>query len=601
MKEKINYFEYLKDLELLYVEDDTLIREELEFFLKKIVKKLYIATNGKEGYALYKDHKPDIVITDIKMPVMDGIEMSKLIKSFNSNAKIIVITSFNDADFLFEAIKLNLTSYLTKPLDLLALSKKLYEISKTISLGIQNDKNQNLLSQYKKIIDISTIVSKGDKNGIITYVNDAFIKISGYKEEELLGQHHNIVRHDDVDKETYVDLWNTIKIKKKTWSGKIKNKTKSGDAYYVNAVITPILDENGEILEYMALRSLITDSELAKEYYKKQYSISSDKFEDIFSLSKIYENALDQSNIIMRLDLNKNITYINDEFKKITGYKEEDLLHKSYLNLNYIGDDTILSEMWNEVENGNIWKGTISNKAKDGKIYYSLTTLVPLKNKDNKILEYMSIRQDISDVINLHKELEDTQREIIYKLGEIGETRSKETGFHVKRVAKYSYLFAIKMGLTEEEAKVLEDASPMHDIGKIGIPDYILNKPGALTTEEFIIMKTHAEIGFEMLRGSNRKILKASEIVAYEHHEKWDGSGYPRGLKGTKIHIYGRITAICDVFDALGSDRCYKKAWPLDKILDLFKRERAKHFDPLLVDIFFENLDEFLLIKNKYK
>ena len=213
----------------------------------------------------------------------------------------------------------------------------------------------------------------------------------------------------------------------------------------------------------------------------------------------------------------------------------------------------------------------------------------------------MSIRQDISDVINLHKELEDTQREIIYKLGEIGETRSKETGFHVKRVAKYSYLFAIKMGLTEEEAKVLEDASPMHDIGKIGIPDYILNKPGALTTQEFIIKKTHAEIGFEMLRGSNRKILKASEIVAYEHHEKWDGSGYPRGLKGTKIHIYGRITAICDVFDALGSDRCYKKAWPLDKILDLFKRERAKHFDPLLVDIFFENLDEFLLIKNKYK
>ena len=600
MKEEINYFEYLKDLELLYVEDDESIREELEFFLKKRVKKLYVANNGQEGYNLYKAYKPDLIITDIKMPVMDGITMSKLIKLINPSAKIIVITAFNDTDFLVEAIKLNITSYLMKPLDLLALSKNLHEISKSISLENQNKKSQNLLSQYKQIIDLSTIVSKGDKKGIITYVNEAFEKISGYKKEELLGQSHNIVRHEDMNKDTYVDLWNTIKNEKKTWSGKIKNKTKSGEAYYVNAVITPILDENGDVFEYIALRSLITDSEVAKEYYKKQYSISSNKFEDVFSLSKIYENALDQSNIIIRFDLDKNITYINDEFRKMTGYEDKDLLNKSYLNLNYTENKSTLEQMWNEAENGNIWKGTVSNKAKDGSIYYSLTTLVPLKNKDNKILEYMSIRQDITNVVNLHKELEDTQREIIYKLGEIGETRSKETGFHVKRVAKYSYLFAMKIGLSQEEAEVLEAASPMHDIGKIGIPDEILNKPGPLNDKEFKIMRTHAELGYEMLKGSNRKILKASEIVAYEHHEKWNGSGYPRGLKGDKIHIYGRITAISDVFDALGSDRCYKKAWPLDKILDLFKVEKAKHFDPLLVDIFFENLDEFLAIKNKY-
>jgi len=140
----------------------------------------------------------------------------------------------------------------------------------------------------------------------------------------------------------------------------------------------------------------------------------------------------------------------------------------------------------------------------------------------------------------------------------------------------------------------------MHDIGKVGIPDNILNKPGKLTEEEFEIMKTHAELGYEMLKGSNQALLKTASIISMEHHEKWDGSGYPRGLKGKEIHLYGRITAIADVFDALGHDRVYKKAWPLEKILDLFKEGQGKHFDPELIDLFMDNLDDFLAIKKSF-
>jgi response regulator RpfG family c-di-GMP phosphodiesterase len=183
-------------------------------------------------------------------------------------------------------------------------------------------------------------------------------------------------------------------------------------------------------------------------------------------------------------------------------------------------------------------------------------------------------------------------------MGAIGETRSKETGLHVKRVAEYSYLLGKFWGLSEEDASLLKQASPMHDIGKVGIADDILNKPAKLTFEEFEIMKTHAEIGYEMLKHSKRPILKASSMVAISHHEKWDGSGYPKGLKGERIPIFGRITAIADVFDALGHDRCYKKAWPLENILELFRNEKGKHFDPSLVDLFFENLDEFLEIRD---
>ena len=207
---------------------------------------------------------------------------------------------------------------------------------------------------------------------------------------------------------------------------------------------------------------------------------------------------------------------------------------------------------------------------------------------------------DITEIMDLNEEIEKTQKEIIYTMGEIGETRSKETGNHVKRVAQYSELLAILYGLSSEDAKKLKMASPMHDIGKVGIPDSILNKPGKHTSEEFGVMKTHAMLGFEMLKNSDRPIIKAAAIVAGEHHEKFNGTGYPNGLEGEDIHIYGRITAIADVFDALGSKRVYKDAWELADILELFKNERGKHFDPKLVDLFFDNLDDFLLIRDKY-
>jgi response regulator RpfG family c-di-GMP phosphodiesterase len=186
-------------------------------------------------------------------------------------------------------------------------------------------------------------------------------------------------------------------------------------------------------------------------------------------------------------------------------------------------------------------------------------------------------------------------------MGAIGESRSKETGNHVKRVAEYSKLFALYYGLSKEEAELLKQASPMHDIGKVAIPDAILNKPGRFDENEREIMNTHAMLGYEMLKHSKRPILKAAAIVAKEHHEKWDGTGYPNGIKGENIHIYGRITALADVFDALGSDRVYKKAWDDERIFSLFKEERGKHFDPKLVDIFFENLDEFKKIREKLK
>jgi response regulator RpfG family c-di-GMP phosphodiesterase len=207
----------------------------------------------------------------------------------------------------------------------------------------------------------------------------------------------------------------------------------------------------------------------------------------------------------------------------------------------------------------------------------------------------------ILEAAMLQEEIEATQREIIFTLAETGEMRSKETGFHVKRVAEYCRLFASKYGLSQPETELLKLASPMHDIGKIAIPDSILLKPGKLTDEEWAIMKTHTTLGFDMLKHSDRRLLKSAAIIAYQHHEKWDGTGYPFGLKGQAIHIYGRITAISDVFDALGCERVYKKAWDMDRIVSLFKAESGFQFEPDLVRVFLENVEDFVQIKETYK
>jgi len=194
-------------------------------------------------------------------------------------------------------------------------------------------------------------------------------------------------------------------------------------------------------------------------------------------------------------------------------------------------------------------------------------------------------------------ELEENQREMIELVTELIESVSGETGRHVKRVAAYSRLLAQHHpALSEEDVEVIYHASPMHDLGKIAIPAEILHKEGMLTPEEFEIMKTHTVKGHEYLRHAERKYIKAADIIAYEHHENWDGTGYPRGLKGEEIHIYGRIVALSDVFDALTHTRVYKRYWSLEDAAKYIVEQSGKQFDPLLVEIFQEHQDEFFEI-----
>ena len=199
------------------------------------------------------------------------------------------------------------------------------------------------------------------------------------------------------------------------------------------------------------------------------------------------------------------------------------------------------------------------------------------------------------------QELNETQVEVILTLSVVAEARCGEMSAHIKRVAEYTCLLAQLAGLPDEEVFLLKSAAPLHDIGKIGIPDNVLLKPGKLTPEEFSIMQEHAEIGYRLLANSTKPIREIAALVTRNHHEKWDGSGYPQRLRGEAIPICGRIVAIADVFDALGTERAYRKAWPMTRIRDYFQEQSGKHFDPHLAQLFLDNFERFAAIRKQYE
>jgi putative two-component system response regulator len=223
-----------------------------------------------------------------------------------------------------------------------------------------------------------------------------------------------------------------------------------------------------------------------------------------------------------------------------------------------------------------------------------------LSREMNNFLEVEVIKRTSS----LQKALElaaEAEFEISIRLGLAAEFRDQDTGLHIHRSSELSKQLALLAGLSEKESETIRYAAPLHDVGKIGIPDSILLKPGKLTESEFEIMKTHTIIGAKILSGSDKfTVLNAAKIIALQHHEKWDGSGYPNGLSGTDIHLYGRIAIIIDIFDALSSVRPYKKALPHDETVRIMEDGRGKFFDPVLLELFLNNLPLFTGIREEH-
>lgn len=212
-----------------------------------------------------------------------------------------------------------------------------------------------------------------------------------------------------------------------------------------------------------------------------------------------------------------------------------------------------------------------------------------------------SLRLALQETAEAQRHVYQAQLETIERLALAAEYKDEDTAFHVKRMGRYCHMIALKLGLPPQECELILNASPMHDVGKIGIPDAILLKPAKLDPDEWEIMKTHARIGGVILGGSSSQLLQAGEVIALSHHEKWDGSGYPNGLAGDAIPLWGRIAAIADVFDALTTRRPYKEPFSNEKAIGIMREGRGTHFDPRLLDLFLDSLDEVFVIQKEYQ
>lgn len=583
----------LEGVSLLLVQPSQQLREQLTSFLQDKCLELIVAKTGKSAIQKYQQHQPSIVLTQRQLPDIDGLYLSELILNDKLHTPIVITSHDDNSQDILKALKLGVIDFLIEPISENTLLESLEKIANKY---LQNEAariNESLYAQYKCIVDKNSIVSKTDKNGVITYINDAFVNISGYQKEELIGNKHNMIRHPDEKSELFRELWETI-LSKKVWKGVIKNRAKDGSTYIVSSVITPILDKNNKIIECISLRQDITESELHKIQLKNKLNDNS-KF--IYE----FERAIKEHTIFCRTSVSADIMMTSKKFNTIFGYEDHELEGVNYSTLLRIKNPKkIYLEIQSSMQNAHAWHGLLKHRAKDKSPIYLESSFIPLLGLKGKVVEVFCFFVDTTQNVKLSKDIIHAQREVISTMGTIGERRSLETGLHVKRVAEYSKVLALKYGLSKLQAEELKMASPMHDIGKIAIPDNILNKPGQLTVEEFKIMKTHSQLGYEMLKNSDQSLLKASAIVAHQHHEKWDGTGYPNALKGEEIHIYGRITAILDVFDALGHDRVYKKAWAIEDVIELLKDGRGTHFDPTLIDIFMDNLVDFLRIQKNF-
>ena len=562
--------------------------------------RLFVAQNQEEAFSFAPI---DLILLELDVYDTASVERLRQVRAAYAEPQtpIFIVTQAYDSALLHALIQNGANEFFVKPLLGEMLGERIDFWLERQRIQSAQQREGRLLQEYKNVIDKSMIVSKTDPHGIITYVNEQFCDISGYRADELIGRSHRIVRHPDTPESVFQDLWETI-LSGNMWKGVLKNRKKDGSAYWVHAFIYPIITRQGQIDEVIAIRNDVTQLHLVKESLSRALQRSDSDLDEAFHLSKQYETVIDESNSLTRVDTEGKILFVNKRFCELSGYAKEEVIEQSFSAM-YADDidPLIVKQLWETIQSGHVWRGVLKNKRKDGSLYWVKATVVPIKDKQGKITEFMSVRNDISEIIKLHEEIESTQQEIIYHMGEIAESRSQETGNHVRRVAEYSRLLALKYGLDAQEANKIAMASPMHDIGKVGIPDTILHKPGKLTDEEWEIMKTHAMLGYAVLQHSKRPILQASAIIAKEHHEKYHGRAYPLGRRGETFPLSGRTVATADVFDALSHDRCYKKAWEDADVFAFFEKERGAHFDPQLVDMFLAAKEEFLTIRDHFK
>ncbi len=785
----MNKYSILKNIRILYVEDDENIREQFLEILEIYTDTVYVSNDGREGLSAYEQYLPDLVITDIRMPGLSGLEMATAIKELNPEQPVLITTAFSDAEFLIEAVEIGVDGYIIKPINITKLLDSLCDVAKDLLLKrklkqesenfhIMMDSNPNMMMMLS-IHGVNYI--NYTMQNFLAYQPSSPDKYDDFclfdyiqtidKLDYMLKSRKEFIQYflDNPDSQhilsfkTQVTANNTRKTK---YSFVIAMTHQKNTEHYIFSLanITELANENLR-LEYSATTDKLTGIanramfEQVVERYIDRKKLQGEPFVLIFfdidhfksvndnfghdegdqvlqNLTQLIENnirdrdffarwggeefilLLNHSTLEMGMKIAENLRQLVEKYDfnpvehlscsfSVVEFKISDTVEsllkradivlyrakaagrncvKKYevecpLNifqidgerasskhrknqqepLILIADDDYMQRLpmrsalegakfrVEEAENG-IQALELFQKLKpdlvildvvmpemdgfeacrkirkdsDGE-YLPILMLTGLDNIDSinqayhdgatdfltkpinwtllgHKIQYLLRTTEISKALASREvELLDSQFETIQRLAKAAEYRDSETGNHIIRMSQYSFELAKAMGLSEELCNLLLKAAPMHDVGKIGIPDNILLKPGKLSAEEFEVIKTHTTIGAELLSKNHSFVMEAAHIIALTHHEKWDGSGYPNGLAGEKIPVLGRICAIADVFDALTTERPYKKAWETQAAFKMILDSSGTHFDPQMAEKFVEISARIIDIKEKYR
>jgi PAS domain S-box-containing protein len=589
-------FSSLRSLSLLYAEDDRETREELAMMLEPWVSRLYLAADGREALDLFVRHQPDIVLTDIQMPRMNGLVMSDEIRRRVPGQAIVVVSAYNDVEYLFRAIELGIDHYLTKPVNVEHLLLKLDGIAQGMLAIREREANRTLLEQYRLLVDQSAIVCKLDLDGRITYGNDRFCEISGHPASELTGLAFADLGADEASRE----VWNKALIQARggqVWAGVIRNQTRDGRPYVFESSVVPIRDTTGAVSELVTLNVDITPVYENFENLVASLNRSNLSLQEQRHFLNEYKRALELGSHVCVVDCEFRIISVNRQLAGLLGYDLAELQGRAVTDISPdLVPDHCLADM-HSADRGQARNRIFRFLQRTGEECQLSVGCIGIHDVDGAVNSLILVCQDVTESLRLSRDIVETQRELLYMMGDVVENRSEETAQHVKRVALVAKFLALKIGLARDRAEMIETTAPMHDIGKVGIRDAILHKPGKLTPEEYDEMKHHAEIGHAILCKVERPLIGLAATIAYEHHEHYDGSGYPRGLVGEAISIEARIVAVADVLDALLSARGYKHAWEPERVRDYFLTERGQQFDPRLTDLVLGEWDNLMALR----
>ena len=387
MKDILETIKYTQNLKLLYVEDNDDARQITIVILEELFDNIVIAKNGQDGLDKFKDNDIDLIITDINMPKLNGLEMIKKIREIDKDIPILVLSAYNESGYFLDSIKMGVEGYLLKPIDMDQFAGVLAKVVQKIKLKDEVEKNVHFLKEYEEATNTSSIVSKTDSRGIITYANSNFCKISGYSKEELIGKNHNIIRHEDMDSKAFFDMWDTIKNKKQIWTGTVKNKTKNGKSYYVQSTVKPVLDQNSNIIEYIALRNDITNVMHPKQQLNDAIKSMHEplivymKIEDFDALEELYDNLIvDNMQDIIRLHLEKRLSS-KYKFEKIYPLENGEYAFVNEKSICMQNEDSFTKEL--KIYQENI-RDSIVNV---GDIEYGLSIIISYAYGTNQVLE----------------------------------------------------------------------------------------------------------------------------------------------------------------------------------------------------------------------